>query len=187
MAGFLALAGFQCYGDLVVNGDFATGDFTGWTLNGAFTGVAQSAAGYPAPPGDNYFVYFGSIGCDSYLSQTINTTPGAFYNFSFWVTGNGSGTSDLNAYWNGILVDTMGPVPSENWTEYTFNEEAVSSTTVIEFGLRNDPFWDGLGDISVEEGQAVVPEPSTVITGAFMLLPFGAGAVRQLRKKWRAP
>lgn len=180
--GALVLAGFQCHGNVVVNGDFSSGDFTGWTLDGAFTGVATSAAGYVAPPGASYFVYFGDIGTCAELSQTISTTPGDFYDFSFWVIGNGSGTSEFQAYWNENLVEAMGPVPNQDWTQYTFVEQATSSSTVIDFGLRNDPFWDGLGDISV----APVPEPTTAISSLVVLLPFGAGAVRQLRKKLHA-
>ena len=32
----------------------------------------------------------------------------------------------------------------------------------------------------------VVPEPTTLISGAMLLLPFGSRAVRQLRKKFQA-
>jgi hypothetical protein len=34
-----------------------------------------------------------------------------------------------------------------------------------------------------EIATAPVPEPATIISGAMLLLPFGAGAVRSLRKK----
>jgi hypothetical protein len=41
-------------------------------------------------------------------------------------------------------------------------------------------FW--MDDVQL----SAVPEPSTIIAGALMLLPFGAGAARQLRKKLQA-
>jgi hypothetical protein len=45
------------------------------------------------------------------------------------------------------------------------------------------PAWVVLGDVSVVEvAGSPVPEPATVITGALLLLPFGASKVRILRK-----
>jgi hypothetical protein len=43
-------------------------------------------------------------------------------------------------------------------------------------------FW--MDDVQLTT--SAVPETSTIITGALMLLPFGAGAARQLRKKLQA-
>jgi hypothetical protein len=41
--------------------------------------------------------------------------------------------------------------------------------------------------LDVEVGlPVVVPEPTTIISGALLLLPFGSSAVRQLRKKLQA-
>src|ERR1700760_359082 len=75
--------------NLVINGSFESGDFSGWTL-----------AGTDVLPGgnDNYYgvdsvdahtgaygAYFGPVGGVLNLSQTIATIPGASYEVSFWL------------------------------------------------------------------------------------------------------
>jgi hypothetical protein len=152
-------AGFQAQGsNLVLNGNFATGDLTDWSSGGG--NFVQSSFEYSPPAGDEYFLAFGSVGSDSLLSQTIPTTTGGTYDFSFLVAGNGSGDSDLNAYWNGALIYTLGsPIPEQGYTEYSFTETAAGSSTAISFGLRNDPSYDALDNICVTPTSgAHVPE-----------------------------
>jgi hypothetical protein len=185
----LGLMGCQCYGNLVMDGSFQNGTVAPWTLaaDDFDTGVA-TAFDYLPPAGDTYFLYFGQVGSDAMLSQTIATTAGHSYTFSFAVIGNGSGNvSDLHAYWNGALVYTIAnPVPNQGWTPYNLTVTATGPTTVVSFGLRNDPSYDGLDNISVTPAVGVVPEPTTMLSAALMLLPFGSGAVRQFRKKLQA-
>jgi hypothetical protein len=75
----------------VVNGNFGTGDFTGWTTTSAgdpyYTSVTNSA---PAP-GATYAANIGAYYDDSipanliqgYVKQTVATTPGDRYTLSF--------------------------------------------------------------------------------------------------------
>ncbi len=46
--------------------------------------------------------------------------------------------------------------------------------------------WDKASDINVQVYGTPVPEPSTVIAGALLLLPFGASTIRKLRKSRKA-
>ena len=70
--------------NLITNGDFETHDFTGWTLTpaqiGSFFGVLQ------VPPAhDTFGAFFGATDVDfDSISQTFVTTPGAFYDLSFF-------------------------------------------------------------------------------------------------------
>ncbi len=182
------LSASQCYGNLnlVQNGNFATGDFTGWNASGGNeVAGASNDYGYQPRSGDAYFVAFGAVNGDSLLYQTISTVAGYTYDFSFWIIGNGAGPSDASVYWNGFVISVIGsPVPDQPWTQCSFTVTATASSTDIGFGLRNDPSWDGLGDVSVTE-ISPVPDTSTIIVGASMLLPFGAGPWRMLRKKLR--
>src|SRR5712672_3309330 len=67
------------------------------------------------------------------LADFITTTSG----FRFSVhTGNSIIFVGLN-------------LSAEGWTEYSFVETAVSTSTILEFGLRQDPGASGLDDISV--------------------------------------
>lgn len=186
MASLCLFSGSRCYGglNLVQNGNFATGDFTDWNACGG-NEVTSSYAGYLPRAGDRYFVVFGAVGGDSPLYQTISTIAGQSYEYSFWLAGNGTGDSDASVYWNDSLVSVIGsPVPNESWTEYSFTVTATGSRTDIGFGLRNDPSWDGLSDVSVT-AIPTLPETTTIIAGASMLLPLGAGALRRLRKRSR--
>lgn len=54
---------------------------------------------------------------------------------------------------------------------------------VVVMNLFNGPANSGAPDYLNQSLLAVVPEPSTVIAGVLLLLPFGASAVRILRKK----
>jgi hypothetical protein len=89
--------------NLIVNGDFETGDFTRWTVTHAPSGsniFVDHGPGMPGP--DNTFgAFFGATGSafDS-ISQTFATTPGAFYTLSFFyqVTNLGTPISANNGF-----------------------------------------------------------------------------------------
>ena len=76
--------------DLVVNGDFGTGDFTGWTLTGdssqAFVSVALRR-----------FAGGGSTTstADGFLTQNLATTAGLGYTVSFSLAGDGAHAEHL--------------------------------------------------------------------------------------------
>src|SRR5262245_46093102 len=79
--------------NLIVNGGFETGDFTGWTLsrNTTLFGVDHDAHS------GNWAAFFGAVGSPTYLmQQTITTTPGATYTLDFWLK-NDSGPSGANS------------------------------------------------------------------------------------------
>jgi hypothetical protein len=166
----LALAGFQAYGqNLVQNGNFATGTLADWHSTGGNM-VESSFAGYLPPPGDSYFLAFGAVHGDSSLQQTINTMAGKSYEFSFLVAGNGTGISDVNAYWGGHLVLTIAnPIPNQPYTEYKVTEIATGPTTSINFGLRNDPSYDALDNIrvTVPDSGSSLSLMATALTGLF--------------------
>jgi hypothetical protein len=57
-----------------------------------------------------------------------------------------------------------------------------TGSDTLEFLCANDPSETYLDDVSV----TAVPEPTTLISGALMLLPFGSSVARRLRKKFQA-
>ena len=71
--------------DLVTNGGFETGDFSGWkslTGNDGFTGVTNNFGG-ASPYAGTYEGYFGAAGSDGILSQKPDDEPHRHLRYQF--------------------------------------------------------------------------------------------------------
>jgi MYXO-CTERM domain-containing protein len=176
----VALVGFQAYGqNLVQNPGFETGDFTDWSGHTGLTFVEPSGYGDYSAHSGNFFVYFGNQYGDDYISQNIADSAGAVYNLSYWVAGDGSGYSDVNVYWDGILVSSVAnPIGLANPYAYSEYGTLVTGTGLdtLSIGLRNDPSWDALDDVSVAPDAG-----STMSMMALGLLGLG-GIARRFRR-----
>jgi hypothetical protein len=176
------MLGTSANANLVQNGDFGTGTLADWTQvgNTGFAGVTSGTLGSISPlPGYTYYAYFGAIGSEGGIIQTtLATTAGASYTFSFWLSNNnGSPANDTISWNNGTVLSQNNPGPF-GWTHYSYDVTATSSSTAVEFEFEQVPSVFGLTGIDVES----VPEPSTYIAGALMLLPLGASGLKKLRK-----
>jgi len=122
---------------------------------------------------------------DSYdeLSQTIPTTVGATYSVSYWLAAAMASSSYFQSYFGDDQnLQTLNTVPT-TWTQYTFDVVATSSSTVLAFYGNDAPSYVGIADVEVTDP---VPEPTTMIAGALLLLPIGASTLRMLRKRQAA-
>jgi hypothetical protein len=160
----------------IVNGGFETGDYTGWASGGCGPfGVTTSFAGW-GPHSGSYFSVEGGVGCDHTLSQTFADVAGQGLTIDFWYGSDGAAFNDLNVYWNGSLIYNLTNAGDTlpNYVEYSFNVAATGSDTLT-IGIRNDPAWQALDDVSVTG----TPEPGTL-----MLLGSGViGLAGVLRRK----
>lgn len=137
--------------NLIVNGDFETGDITGWTQSG---GNVATGVGNLFHKGS--YGYHSSSDTLGSLSQTIATTPGEKYDFSFWLANGWGGTNFFSASWDGTPVLSMTDQAGFLYTRYFFQMTAANTSTEIKFTYRHVPDFYGVDDVEVEH----VPEPA---------------------------
>jgi len=184
VAAVLLTAAPMAFGqNLVNNGSFETGDFTGWSVNGLEEVVTGPFSVYSGAQDGNWYSVWGNIGADGTISQTISTTAGQQYTFSFWLAAVGDDPSDFSAMWDGTTVYSQtDPNTGGAYQLFSFTVTGTGSDTIT-FNGRDDPAWIALDNISVTptSGTGTVPEPSSI-----MLMGSGAlGLAGFLRRKLR--
>ncbi len=182
-------------GNLVMNGGFETGEFTDWSLSGntQYTMVTDKTFGSKpgssyAPHSGNDYALLGPVGSLGMLSQTLATTAGQSYTFSWWLASDGDYANEFRASWNGTQVFDQQDISVQGYVEYSFTVQATSSSTVIEFNYRDDPGFISLDDVSVTGliSPQAVPEPASAVLACLGTLMIVAVPLRsRLRKKAR--
>lgn len=143
--------------NLIVNGGFETGDFTGWlhTGNLGFTNVVTT----PVHSG-HFAAALGPVGSDGFLSQTLATVPGKTYKVTFFLQNDGGTPNDFSVFWGGSTSFSLTNFPvAFPYGEFSLTQVATGSSTVLKFGFRQDPRWWHLDDVSAD----AVPEPTTLL------------------------
>ncbi|HME40532.1 MAG TPA: PEP-CTERM sorting domain-containing protein [Steroidobacteraceae bacterium] len=113
------------------------------------------------------------------LSQSIATTPGGTYDFSFWLlSGPVSASNSFTAAFGSdqvLNVVNSGFIP---YTFYDFKVPATALMTTIQFtGITSGGIW-AIDDVSVTQVETAVPEPATLLLATGL---FGAAAIRRRR------
>jgi Carbohydrate binding domain len=158
--------------NLVTNGDFETGNLTGWTANGSFLGVDN--------PGTNgtKTAYMGTTGSLGSLSQILTTVVGETYTLSYDFFSEGSTPNQFQVQVNGSILFDQIDIPAQAFTPYSFNFVGTGSDT-IQFNERNDPSFLQLDNVVVDV--VAVPEPFTIV-GSLI----GGTAALRMRKKLKS-
>jgi hypothetical protein len=167
--------------DLVTNGGFETGDFTGWTVNTtdfSFVGVDNNA-----PHSGTYGAYVGSLD-NTTISQSIATVAGQTYTVSFWLMAEsdlfGAATpNSFSASFGGVTLLSLQDAQAFDYKFYTFDVTASQNGSLLSFVGNDAPAFLDLDDVSVSV-TAAVPEPTT---WAMLLLGFAGVGFMTYRRK----
>jgi hypothetical protein len=153
---------------LVQNGGFETGDWTGWTLSSdGYSLVDSSSISRISPHSGTYLAALGAEGSPGMLSQTLQTVASRSYLLSLWLNSptvrGGNTPNEFSVSWNGnTLFDQVNIPPISGWTNLQFIVTAAGSSTVLQFGERDDPWYLGLDDVSLTPIPAAAFQSTTV-------------------------
>jgi hypothetical protein len=168
--GALALVAASAQAQLVTNGGFETGDFSGWTQFGdtSFTDIWDFDS-----HGGEFNAYFGPLQPGG-IEQVIAASAGDQIQVSFWARSELGGTPNtLLAELDGQVFVAEFDLTEPDWTEYSAVITVNNDNPTLRFTIANPNDYTDLDDISA----TLVPAP-----GAAALLGLGTFMAARRRR-----
>jgi hypothetical protein len=172
--------------DLITNGGFETGDFSGWTVSATDNDmVVVGPVPFISPHSGNFQALAG-VGINS-VTQNVATTPGSSYVIHFWLAGKiyAPVGGAFSVSWGALTVTSGLTGPGIHpYSEFTFTVPALSPTTALQFQFSNPNITSNtyyLDDISVNPLGVGVPDGGSTVS----LLGCALLGLAVLRRKLR--
>ena len=143
LAGLTAfVAPAQARPELVINGGFEAGDFSGWTETGdtLFNGVQCPGADATVYAGD-CSAYFGPFMSEGGIEQAIDVGgAGMTWTLSFAFLPDGGNPSSFSVMFGGQALLSLIDPPADDYTVYQFSGVTTGDTMTLAFS-----FFDPVG------------------------------------------
>jgi VCBS repeat-containing protein len=146
---------------IMTNGDFESGDLTGWITAGSSSHVSVQFLGFGGEFGDYSALLSATSGGSDFLSQVVATTPGQHYTLGFSLSGDADSSSNsISVNWDGMTILAVSDGQSGAFTHYSFDVvgDATASSTVLEFTYDDDGTGLHLDNVTLNAATAVGSE-----------------------------
>jgi hypothetical protein len=121
------------------------------------------------------------------FAVNITLAPGQVYDFFLDGSGSGDGTYVPFVHASNAALSGSPQDGSDNLMLYAEVLNGIlDPTSVGTWSATDNGYWDKPSDVNVQVFGTPIPEPTTMIAGALLLLPFGASTLRILRKRQTA-
>jgi hypothetical protein len=158
--------------ELVANGGFETGNFSGWIASPAPSG-SDLSVNHNHPHSGTSNAQLAATGTyDDSIMQSLTTIQGQSYKIDFWLSHPYDYiNNDFSIYWDSTPILSLTPAGYFGYTKYSFTEVASGPSAIIRFSGREMTAYFYLDDVSVQP----VPEPAILVlfsAGVFAFLAF---------------
>jgi hypothetical protein len=163
--------------NLITNGGFETGSFTGWTQvgNTASNGV-QCPGPSPTVLQGNCSAFFGPTGSTGGITQNVNLIAGTDYVLNFSYLPDGGNPSSIAVALSGTSYSLTRTNPA--FAAAFINVQAFITPTTSGVGTLSFNFRDDPGFIFLDAVSFAAPEP-----GSLALIGLGLAGLAAVRRR----